>query len=69
MTYTHRQIVLRELAVYGRTSYAELRRKYEPRGYTYAGFREAVRRLRRAGLIAPGDRRRYKQPIRSVEAL
>lgn len=43
---THRQIILDELALTGRTTYAELLEVYGPRGYIRAGFASAVRRLK-----------------------
>lgn len=54
---THRQVLLAELAAYGRVTYAALLASYGDRGYTKAGFVSVARRLRARGLIVgPGEK-------------
>lgn len=50
---THRQILLDELAVHGRTTYHDLMQKYGQQGYTIDSFRAAVHWARQNGLVAP----------------
>jgi len=51
---SHLQVIIRELEENGgRTTYLDLEAKYVACGYTLNGFRAAVSKLRKAGIVAP----------------
>jgi hypothetical protein len=53
VTQAYHQLLLHELAQYGRTTYLDLLATYAESGYDIDGFRAAVYRLRKAGVVAP----------------
>jgi hypothetical protein len=65
---SHYQVLLRELAEHGRTSYRELIQRYGQQGYTYNGFSAAVCNLRRRGIVAARQPGRYHADIVKTDA-